>query len=263
MSSAPPPRATVFVDADNTLWDTDTVFARAQLALLDAVATALGAFVPSSDTLAFIRMIDQALAERHHAGLRYPPHLLIRATELALNGMQPDAAARTAWKGRSHYNISDDVAGKIEQDFFAALATPPELRLGVVEGLERLQAADCLLLVISEGAKAKIDRNAERLGVAMFFDRVIEAPKSPEIYQRVLRLTGAPTRAFMVGDQLDRDIAPAKVAGIGTIYFPGGFQPRWSPAVEKIRPDHVVANFAEVPDIILGQHRTIVADSNA
>lgn len=263
MSGSPPPRATIFVDADNTLWDTDAVFAGAQLAMLDAVATALGASVPSGDALAFIRAIDQALAERHHAGLRYPPRLLIRATELALKGMPPDAAARTAWKGRSHYNITDDIAGEIEQDFFAALATPPELRLGVVDGLEKLHAAGCLLLVISEGAKAKIDRNAERLGVAMFFDRVIEAPKSPEIYQRVLRLTGAPARAFMVGDQLDRDIAPAKVAGIGTIYFPGGFQPRWSPTVQKVRPDHVVANFAEVPDIVLGQHRTIAADTNA
>ena len=259
MSSRANPPATLFVDADNTLWDTDAVFAHAQLALLGDVVSALGTSVPAGDALAFIRAVDQALAERHHAGLRYPPRLLIRATELALTGTPADAAARTAWKGNSQYHIDDDAAGAIEQSFFAALAIPPEPRPGVVEGLERLHAEDCLLLVISEGAKAKIDRNAERLGIARFFDRVLEAPKSPEIYRRVLRLTGAPSRAYMVGDQLDRDIAPAKIAGIGTIYFPGGFQPRWSPAVEKVGPDHIIASFAEVPDIVLAERRAIAA----
>ena len=252
-------RATVFVDADNTLWDTDAVFAGAQIALLDDVTTALGMSAPQVDALAFIRAADQALAERHHAGLRYPPRLLIRAAELALNGTPPDAAARAAWKGRGNYQISDEAADAIEQHFFAGLATPPVLRPGVAEGLERLHADGCLLLIISEGAKAKVDRNAERLGVAQFFDRVLDAPKSAEIYHRVLRLTGTPRRAFMIGDQLDRDIAPAKAAGIWTIYFPGGFQPRWSRAVEDVKPDHIIQSFAEVPDIVLGSCRAIAA----
>lgn len=64
-------------------------------------------------------------------------------------------------------------------------------------------------------------------------------------------LTDAPDNAFMVGDQLDRDIAPAKAAGVNTIYFPGGFQPRWAPDLQSIRPDHVIASFAEVPNIVL------------
>jgi putative hydrolase of the HAD superfamily len=251
--------ATVFVDADNTLWDTDTVFAHAQLALLNDVVSALGMSVPPVDALAFIRAVDQALAERHHAGLRYPPRLLIRATELALAGMPADAAARTAWKGNCQYHIDDDAVVAIEQRFFSALAVPSEPRPGVVEGLKTLHAEDCLLLVISEGSKAKIDRNAERLGIARLFNRVLEVRKSPEVYRRVLRLTGVPGRAYMIGDQLDRDIAPAKIAGIGTIYFPGGFQPRWSPAVEKISPDHIISSFAQVPHIVLGERNGIAA----
>lgn len=259
MSSRANPPAILFVDADNTLWDTDAVFARAQLALLDDVVAALGTSPPPGDALAFIRAVDQALAERHHAGLRYPPRLLIRATELALMGTPADAAARNSWKGISLYRIDDDAASAIEQSFFAALATPPEPRPGVLEGLERLHAVACLLLVISEGAKAKIDRNAEKLGIARFLDRVLEVKKSPEVYRRILRLTSVPSRAYMVGDQLDRDIAPAKVAGIGTIYFPGGFQPRWSPVVETIGPDHIIASFAEVPHIVLGERNAIAA----
>lgn len=252
MSAAP---ATLFVDADNTLWDTDAIFAHAQHQLLADVAAALDEVLPALDPLCFVRSVDQALAERHHAGLRYPPRLLIGAVELALSGASADAAARAAWKGRPVYRLQAEGADRIEQRYFAALALPAQLRPGVAEGLERVRAAGCLMLVISEGAKSRVELNLERLGLSGFFDRVIEAPKAPELYQRVLRLTGTTDRAFMVGDQLDRDIVPARAAGVTAIYFPGGFQPRWSPAIESASPDHIVESFAEVPDIILAARR--------
>lgn len=256
-------RATVFVDADNTLWDTDAVFAESQLALLEAVEAGVGRRTAAADRLAFLRAIDQALAERHHARLRYPPRLLVRATELALGGIDGDSAARAAWRGGQTYRLSDDQAGDIERRFFENLAHAPEIRPGVLIGLSALEQAGCLLLIVTEGAKAKVERNAERVGVAQFFERIIEGPKAPELYRRVLSFTGAPARAFMVGDQLDRDITPAKTAGLGTIFFPGGFQPRWTPAVEQVRPDYTIASFDEVPDIVLGQHRATAAGSKA
>src|SRR4051812_6345456 len=95
----PPANTTVFVDADNTLWDTDTVFAHAQLDLLAAVEDAAGISITATDRLAFIRELDQQLAERHHQGLRYPPRLLVRATAFALMGISPPRAARNAWMG--------------------------------------------------------------------------------------------------------------------------------------------------------------------
>ena len=52
------PPATVFVDADNTLWDTDQVFADAQLGLLSAVETATGVACQVSDRLGYVRAID-------------------------------------------------------------------------------------------------------------------------------------------------------------------------------------------------------------
>jgi putative hydrolase of the HAD superfamily len=242
--------ATLFVDADNTLWDTDAVFAAAQRQLLADVAVELDATMPEGDQLVFLRAVDQALAERHHARLRYPPRLLIQAVELTLDGMSADAAARAAWKGSLGYRLPADAAEKIEYRYFAALAMPPELRPGVLDGLERLRAAGNVMLVISEGAKARVERTLARLDLAKFFDRVLEAPKVPELYQRLRKLTGTPERAFMVGDQLERDIVPARKAGVTTIYFPGGFQPRWSPAVGTVGPDYIIASFAEVPAII-------------
>lgn len=243
--------ATIFVDADNTLWDTDTVFANAQLGLLGHVERSSGMKAIAEDRLALIRSVDQAIAERHHAGLRYPPHLLARGVELVLeHGHAADEAARLAWRGRPVYTLDESEVEKIETAYFQDIAKNPALRPGVADGLKRLHSAGHTLLIVSEGRKAKIESVAEQLGVRACFDRVIEGIKSAELYRRILRLTGMPKRAFMIGDQLDRDIVPAKAAGLETIYFPGGFQPRWSLNFSQAQADHVIETFARVPAIV-------------
>ena len=252
--------ATVFVDADNTLWDTDGVFATAQLNLLEGVERAIGEVSGQSDRLAFVRIVDQCIAERHHAGLRYPPRLLIDGLTAALRGEDLARASRLALTGSLKVRLSDELSGNIEQAYFADLGQQPALRPGVEIGLRALEEAGCTVLIVSESAREKVERTAERLGLKGHFTRIIEGAKRPDLYARVLRLTNAPSPAFMVGDQLDRDIVPAKAAGLATIYFPGGFQPRWSPAVEKVGPDHIIASFAELPDIVLVEQMAIAAN---
>ena len=56
----------------------------------------------------------------------------------------------------------------------------------------------------------------------------------------------------MVGDQLERDIRPAKEAGLRTIYFPGGFKPKWEASSNNVHPDYQISSFAEVPAIVFG-----------
>jgi putative hydrolase of the HAD superfamily len=83
------------------------------------------------------------------------------------------------------------------------------------------------------------------------FERVIESPKIARLYERVLRLAGRPRQSFMIGDQLQRDIVPAKVAGLITIYVPGRFRPRWEPDEEAVGPSYRVARFDQAAEIIL------------
>jgi hypothetical protein len=104
---------------------------------------------------------------------------------------------------------------------------------------------------VTKGARAKVQNIAKRLALDSLVSRFIEGPKQPELYSRVLRFTGAPQRAFMVGDQVDRDIALAKDAGLETIYLPGGFRPRWAAKRVMVQPDHRIESFAEVPSIVL------------
>ncbi|MGB3932069.1 MAG: HAD family hydrolase [Sphingobium sp.] len=242
---------TVFVDADNTLWDTDQVFASAQLALLAQSEAATGAKAPTTDRLAFVRACDQAIAARHHDGLRYPPHLLVRALVYALQGTTNEAAARAAWSNHlPSMPASVDEEAFVKQ-YFSALKQLPALRPGVVAGLKSLEQANATVLVVTEAAKTRVEETAAKLGLAHHFSSVIEGKKRSDLFRRVLRLSGDPAHAYMVGDQLDRDISPAKEAGLTTLYFPGGFVPRWTPDRNKVRPDYQVSDFAEAADIIL------------
>lgn len=241
---------TVFVDADNTLWDTDAVFAEAQLHLLASIERATGISTLAADRLAFIRELDQHLASRHHQGLRYPPRLLARATAFALMGISAPRAAKSAWLGELKSALGEGAELGLEQDFVAWISRPAKLRPGVMEGLDGLLAAGLTVLIVTEGAEAKVAATAERLGLNGHFTRIIEGKKRPELYQRVIRLAKSSEGGFMVGDQLDRDIAPAKEAGLTTIYFPGGFQPRWVPEEAEVRPNFKIESFAEVPGIV-------------
>lgn len=248
LSAAP---ATVFVDADNTLWDMDSIFADAQRNMLERVEAASSAAADSNDRLAYVRAVDQAIAERHHARLRYPPKLLVRGLAAALAGLPAERAARAAWRNSTRNRLSDERVLEIEQSFLVDLGRLPNIRPGVREGLKALQTANCLVLIVSEGTRAKVEKTTKRLGLDGFVERIIEGPKQPQLYWRVLRFTGAPKRAFMIGDQLDRDVVPAKVAGLETIYFPGGFRPRWTIDEAEACPDHIIATFADVPGIVL------------
>jgi putative hydrolase of the HAD superfamily len=251
LSHEPSVTGTVFVDADNTLWDTDAVFAHAQLDLLAAIERATGISTVASDRLAFVREIDQHLAERHHQGLRYPPRLLARATAFALTGISASRAAKKARLGDLRSPLGEGVEVNIEQAFFAEIGKPAALRPGVIEGLDRLLHAGLTVLIVTESAEEKVAATAERLGLNGHFSRIIEGKKRPELYLRIIRLaTNGAEGGFMIGDQLDRDIAPAKEAGLTTIYFPSGFQPRWMPDEADVRPDFKIQSFDEVPIIV-------------
>lgn len=243
--------AIVFVDADNTLWDTDGVFAKAQLALLESVEAIIGSAAPTTDRLAYVRELDQSLAERHHAGLRYPPRFLVKALALALTGASSEFAARLAWSGgQEGQRVPEDVAILVEDAFLSRLRIPPPLRPGVHHGLAGLHAIGCPVMILTEGNRQKVMSIAKGHGLTASFDRVIEGKKERRLFERILRLTGHPSQAFMVGDQLERDIRPAKEAGLRTVYFPGGFRPRWEPAEAAVKPDYRIESFDEVPHIL-------------
>ena len=244
----------LFVDADNTLWDTDGVYATAQLNLLAAVERVVGSRISVLDRLAFVREVDQALAERHHSGLRYPPRLLVSAVARVLAGEAPEAAARTTYRqGPGPTLISTPQVLAIEKAFAGDSHHSPELLPGVQTGLARLHAYGVLILVVTEAAKARVLKIANEHNLNDLFDRIIESPKSTRLFQRVQKLTGTTKATFMIGDQLKHDIWPAKAAGLITIYVPGRFRPRWEPDEAVVGPAFRASRFDEAVDIVLNE----------
>ncbi len=76
----------------------------------------------------------------------------------------------------------------------------------------------------------------EREGLADFFTRDLDLP---------------PADCIFVGDRLDRDIAPARAAGMATIQFRTGRWRKQRPRTDAETPDEVVTDVAELEAAIL------------
>jgi putative hydrolase of the HAD superfamily len=205
---------------------------------------------PHLDRLAFVRDVDQDIAAIHHGRLRYPASLLARALSLRLQGVEARDASRIVCRSHDRRELAKGEAAKLEEDFYADLKAHPPLRKGVADGLAELSVLDLRPLIVTEGHKKRCEELLSVYGLEDFLEGLVEAPKQSGLFSRLLRLHGGYHRGFMVGDQLDRDIAPAKEVGFTTLYFPSGFVPKWSLDIELIQPDYQIFSFAEVPQII-------------
>lgn len=237
-----------FTDADNTLWDTNAVYAQAQLSMLRAMERAIGKLAPLDEDggLAFLRQLDQGIAAFHPDRLRYPPMLLVHALELALRGEPPEDAIAHA--KASSVQTSGKYAGMIDR-YVGCLSQTPRLRVRVREGLSAIAAAHVPITVVSEERLDRCERLLSLHSLRSLVTNVISISKTPDAFRQLKRQASA-DRAVMVGDQLDRDIRAAAAAGFETFYFPGGFQPRWIGELEPIRTRQISAYDEVVPYIV-------------
>jgi len=239
----------LLTDADNTLWDTDRVFAASQLALLKRLEETQGVFCSEPDRLQYVRRIDQALAAHHEGNLRYPIALLIDALRHALVGMtSSEAVARALERGPQIDDTGDNATASW---FISDVASrTPILRDGVRLGLAELAIRPVRLVVVTESSESRCREVLDHHGIAQYFANIVSARKNPTLYAELARQHArSDSPRMMVGDQLDRDVAWSKQAGYVAVHFPGGFNPFWLQA-EKDLPDYVVRNFNELPPIV-------------
>ena len=232
-------------DADNTLWETDAVYARAQLDLLRRVEQSFHFTSDSPDRLAFVRRIDQDLARWHPLGLRYPPQLLVHA--IAARGAGTDTSAQLMGANPSEY---DPRVNKIAADFLAQVSDEvPILRPGVSNTLPRLAASGVNIVVFTEGDPNRCEAYSVAHDLKRCILSITAARKTVESYETMLRANRSAGDPIMVGDQLDRDIIMAQSAGFRGVYFPGSFEPEWVRTVQAT-PDYVISSFSEILEIV-------------
>jgi putative hydrolase of the HAD superfamily len=223
----------LITDADNTLWDTNKVFAGAQLNLLNAIEQLAGVRSSSSDRLAFVRRLDQAVAQQDHRGLKYPPIVLVHSLwqEIA---------------GRRRGGIDEQTALSLAQAFQSEISHIPQLRKGVLKCLNILHEHKTSVWVVSEGRRKQILNTLAEHGLSKLCSRVITAEKTTGLYMRLRKLAPHDEKVVCVGDQLDKDIEIAYRAGIETAYFPGDFRPSWTDDSLLKFANHVITDFCDL-----------------
>jgi putative hydrolase of the HAD superfamily len=125
-------------------------------------------------------------------------------------------------------DVSDSTLHSVVDQFANDLGHTPNLREGVLEGFQLLREHDATIVVATEGSKARIESTLAFHDLSFYVKSCIEAPKTPQLYRRLAKATPR-SQSWMIGDQIDRDVAPAAAAGFRTIYFPGPFLPSWHP----------------------------------
>lgn len=250
-----PQRLLLFTDADNTLWDTDAVYAEVQLDLLSALEELTGKKVNVNkrleSRLEYVRKIDQHIARLHGFNLKYPPRILVMAVAGALLGQSPKEAATNA-VAFAETKGSSTVYEKHEKWFLDKLKEKlPELRKGVKEGLFELHNMGIEPIVITEGSKDKCYDTIARHGLQGIFSKIIEVKKCTESFKKIYsEMDCISCKCIIVGDQIDRDIMYSKEAGFYTVLFPGGFNPRWNKENKNVNPHRIIDSFFEIIDIV-------------
>ena len=144
---------------------------------------------------------------------------------------------------------------------FKEVLTKDKRRIKVAQTLDFLKNKNVKLAVVSNERQAALDLALRFYGIRPFFDSVlsseticIEKPDA-RIFSRVLEiLMSRPENAVYVGDDLERDIIPAKKIGMtAVLYIPPrkySLKTSWrSCDYSNSNPDFIIKRFSELKQL--------------
>lgn len=101
-------------------------------------------------------------------------------------------------------------------------------------------------------------KRMEAYGLSQYLSLIVasaeEGVEKPDlrIFERALERAGCPPEAaVMIGDRLDNDIAPAKRAGLRTIWIRQGFGGMAVPSTQEETPDYCVNTLGELLELLV------------
>jgi putative hydrolase of the HAD superfamily len=144
-----------------------------------------------------------------------------------------------------------DLANEIADTYSREREEGIYLLPGAVEALRLFRERGVRLALITNGTADSQRRKIERFGLAPFFDCIViegefGAGKPDErVYVHALaQLDVQPEEAWMVGDNLEWDVAGPQRLGIKSIWI--DFAGSGLPEDSAVRPDHTVGALAEL-----------------
>jgi putative hydrolase of the HAD superfamily len=122
---------------------------------------------------------------------------------------------------------------------------------GAIEAVRELRTRGVKLALITNGNGSEQRRKIERFQLASLFDCVIvegeygKGKPDPEVYHHALTtLKAAPHEAWMVGDNLEWEVAVPKRLGLYTVWV--DHENEGLPANAPAQPDRIIHNLAEL-----------------
>jgi putative hydrolase of the HAD superfamily len=253
-------------DADNTLWDTNSVFHEAHVAMLE-VFEAAQLLSDARRQLDRVRDIDRALIQ-HFGCFEYGFKNLAAAVAYHYR-YQVDPAMAAAYVLESGERVLDAaMCAAIEQAYQThthALEQIPPLFPGVADLLGHLRTyrttrPHMATVIFSEGHPQRLARTIQAYDIERhgYFNEIVIELKTPQSFTRVRELgrqylelpDGHDVVTIMIGDSMQRDIRLANEAGFTTIYIPGSFEGRQVPQTELEQPDFEIERITELPSIL-------------
>jgi putative hydrolase of the HAD superfamily len=233
----PLPRA-VLLDLDDTILDDSAVVdASWRAACEDACRGASGR--DPAHVLAAIERTKSWFwsdAERHRVGrldMDGARLEIVRASLLEAGGDDPELAARIA---TTYTRLREEAIEEIP---------------GAIDTVRWLRGQGCRLALLTNGSRAAQRYKIDRFGLSPLFDEVLVEGEldfgkpDPRIYALALaRLGASPSDAWMVGDNLEWDVAQPQRMGLYAVWIDarGAGLPEGHP----VRPDRIVRTLSEV-----------------
>ena len=200
-SSNHPPRQTLLIDADDTLWENNVYFER-------AIAQFISFLDHKEHSPEQVRLVlnevERESIVQHGYGLHSFSHSLVDTFERL--SVEPITPA-----------LHETIRG-----FVNVIAEHPmEILRDVPETLEYLYERHHLVLM-TKGAIPEQSGKVERSGLRKYFAAVeIVAEKHPEAYRSVSAKHNLPPDAtWMIGNSPKSDINPALAAGLNAVFVP-------------------------------------------
>jgi len=253
-------RQLLITDADNTLWDTDQIYAKAQLKLLSDLEAVIGVMAKEDDRLEVVRRVDQAIAAQHPMRLNYPAEVLVDALTACLVGTEVHAAVDTVLRADSVATglcLSSAQRQLLAATFLAQIREQkPLLRSGVRETLWKLKELAIPVVILSEGVEDRVLSIVRFHALESAISHMVFQRKTAETYKAIAVDSQVElSSVFVVGDQIDCDVAVPRSIGCHTIFFPCGFKPFWT-ATHDVEPDFKISDYRQVFEILLEQRPT-------
>ena len=146
---------------------------------------------------------------------------------------------------------SPDLAARIAEDFAARRWAVMRLFPGVPEALGRLRANGVSMALVTNGDKSQQRRKIEQFDLAGFFDVIVIEGEfgvgKPEesVYRHVLdSLEVRPSEAWMVGDNLEWDVAAPQRLGLRGVWV--DVHGRGLPEPSPVVPHRIIRAFPEL-----------------